>query len=163
MIGIVISSIILAGVLTTYIICMRGFRAISNYAEIHSGGRIAIDQFARDMRAVNSVTSYAASNLVVTIPTAFSATGTVLTNKTVTYSVNGGTLYRTDSATGNTKLMVRNIYDLRFVLYDKVGSPTTILNNAKGVQVDLKLRKYVQSQIQSEDFLSARLDMRNIQ
>jgi hypothetical protein len=47
------------------------------------------------------------------------------------------------------------------MLYDKLGSNTVVLSNAKGVQVDIRLRKYVINQVQSEDYLSARLDMRN--
>jgi Tfp pilus assembly protein PilW len=163
MVALALSSMIMVAVLTTFIMSVRGFRAIANYAEIHADGRLAIDQFARDMRAVNDITSCGASNLVVSIPTAFSNSGTALTNKTVTYSISNGTLYRTDSATGITKGMANNIYSLEFKLYNKVGSQTTVLDTAKGIQIDLKLRKYVQSQLQSEDFLSARLDMRNIQ
>lgn len=163
MVATALGSMIMLAVVTTYLIAIRSFRAISNYAEIHADGRLAIDQFARDMRAVNRVTSFSISNIVVSIPVAFSSTGSVTTNKTVAYSISNGTLYRSDSAAGSTKALAGNIYSLSFQLYDKVGSATSLTNNAKGVQLDVKLRKYVQNQLQSEDFLSARLDMRNIE
>lgn len=162
MVALALTTIIMAAVLTTYAITSRSFRAIANYAEIHADGRLAIDQFARDMRGVNRIVSVGSSNLVVTIPTAFNNVGGVLTNKTVTYALNNKILYRGDSATGQNSPMAYNIHSLHFTLFDKVGNPTTLTANAKGIQIDLKLRKYVQSQLQSEDFLSARLDMRNI-
>ena len=66
-----------------------------------------------------------------------------------------------DSKTGQTSLLATNVQQLTFSLYDRLGTNTTVLGNAKGVQVNIHLRKYVLSQIQSEDFLSARLEMRN--
>ncbi len=155
-----IGGIVMGGITTTYIMSVKGFQAISNYTEIHASGRSAIDWFSRDMRAVNSIVSFNSSNLVVTIPTAFTTSGSVSTSKTITYSVNHGGLYRTESTTG-TRMLATNIHALTFYLYDKVGSNTTVLSTAKGIQVDLQLRKQVISQIQSEDYLSARFDMRN--
>jgi hypothetical protein len=59
-------------------------------------------------------------------------------------------------------MLATNICQLTFSLYDKLGNGTAVPSSAKGVQVDIKLRKYVLSIIQSEDFLSARYDMRNV-
>ncbi len=162
MVAMAIGSIIMAAVMTTYIISIRGFRAIANYAEIHGDGRLAIDYFARDMRGVSAIVKFGSSYLVVTIPTEFSNTGSAIAQKTVIYSISNGTLYRTDSATGTTSALAHNIYHLQFQMYDKVGNPTTLTSHAKGIQVDIKLRKNVQRQFQTEDFLSARLDMRNV-
>jgi prepilin-type N-terminal cleavage/methylation domain-containing protein len=155
-----LGGLVMAGITTTYIMSVKGFRAISNYAEIHAAGRAAIDRFSRDMRAVHSIVSFSPSNLVVTVPTDFTASGGVSSSKTITYAVQQGALYRTDSTSG-TRLLATNIHALTFSLYDKVGSNTTVLSTAKGIQLDLRLRKRVLSQIQSEDYLSARFDMRN--
>jgi Tfp pilus assembly protein PilW len=161
MIAATIGSFIMAAIVTTYIFSLKGFRAIENYQEIHSDGRLAIDFFSRDMRAAYDITSFSASNIVVKIPTAFSNQGTVTADKTVTYAVSAGTLRRTDTATGKTSVLANNINQLTFALYDRVGSNTTVLANAKGVQVDIKLRKTVMSQVQTEDYLSGRIEMRN--
>ncbi len=155
-----VGAITLAGIMTTYVMSLKGFSAVSNYTEIHTSGRKTIDLFSRDMRAVNSIVSYSASNLVVTIPTAFTSSGSVSSTKTITYSVNRGALYRADSSTG-TKMLATNIYSIAFSLYDKVGATTSVASTAKGIQIDVQLRKRVISQIQSEDYLSARYDMRN--
>jgi Tfp pilus assembly protein PilW len=162
LIGASIGSLIAAGVLTTYIFSIRSFSAISNYVEIHRSGRSAVDYVSRDARGVSSVYSSSSSNLVVKIPTAFDNTGSVISNKTVTYSYSSGILWRTDSSTGKTTGLASNVVQLTFSLYDRLGSNTVVLSNAKGVQLNIKLRKTVTNQIQSEDYLSARLDMRNI-
>jgi len=161
MIGMTIGSMLLAGVLTTYIYLMKGFQAVANYREIHAGGRKAVDIFAKDVRAVSAITTFNSGSLTVSIPTNFTSSGTVLGTKTVTYVYRNSALYRTDSSTGNTDMLATNIYSLTWMLYDHIGSNTTLTSTAKGISIDVKLRKFVISQIQSEDYLSARLDMRN--
>lgn len=156
-----IGSLIVAGVLATYLFSVKGFRAVAHYAEIHADGRHAIDVFARDMRAVNRVLATSPSNLVVSIPTAFTTTGLISDSKTITYWLQDEAVYRYDAQAGSRSLLATNVYELDFSLYDRLGSNTTALAGAKGVQVHLKLRKHVIGQIQSEDYLSARLEMRN--
>ena len=60
-----------------------------------------------------------------------------------------------------SRLLANNIYDLTFTPYDRALQTNNVLSVMKGIQVDIKLRKNVLSQFQSEDYLSARLDMRN--
>lgn len=156
-----IALFILTGVLTTYIQLTKNLTAVSNYTQIHSDGRIAVEWFAKDIRAVNGISSYSSNNLTVLIPTNFSSSGVILGTKSVQYAYSNGALTRYDSSTGRTDLLATNIYQLTYYLYDHAGNITTLTNNAKSVQVDIKLRKYVGSQIQSEDFLSGRYVMRN--
>jgi len=162
MVGMAIGVIVIAGVLTTYLLCFKQFSAISNYAEIHRAGRRSVDLFSQDLRGVSGVSSFTTTNLVVVVPTAFSVSGGVISNKTVTYAWKKGALWRTDSSTGGTTMLATNINSLTFSLYDHLGSNTVVLTRAKGIQVDIKLRKTVMGLIQSEDYLSARLDMRNV-
>ena len=162
MVASAIGAAIMGAVLTTYIFVVKGFQTAANYSEVHAAGRLSVDYFAKDVRSVYTVTSCTSTSLVVGIPTAFNSVGSVISNKTVTYSYSNGALNRTDSSTGFTDMMATNIYQLTFSLYDHLGSNTAVLASAKGVQLDIKLRKYVQSKIQSEDYLSARIDMRNV-
>jgi prepilin-type N-terminal cleavage/methylation domain-containing protein len=163
MVGLAIATTVLMGVLTTYILTVKGLIAVSNYAEIHRGGRKSADTIAKDMRGVSSISSFPnPSNIVVVIPTSFNSSGGITGSKTITYSMSNGALYRTDSSTGFTDRLATNIYQLTFTLFDRNTNVTAQVSSAKGVQVDIKLRKTVISQIQSEDYLSARWDMRNI-
>ena len=163
MVATTIGAFILVGVMTTYIVCLRSFAAISNYDRMHSDGRLAVTYFAKDMRAVSGITSFPnASNITVNIPTAFNTAGSPISNKTVSYTTSGGGLYRLDSSNGNNDLLATNINQLTFTLYNLLGSTNSVATNAaKGVQLDIHLRTSVGSRIQTEDYLSARYDMRN--
>lgn len=158
-----VGAIVLAAISTTYIISLRGFRAVSNYAEIHADGRLAVNKFSRDMRAVNDIASFSSSYLRATIPTNFTASGAVAGVKTITYSYNSGCLYRTDSSVlgGSPLLITTNIQSFGMTMFDRAGNATTLASNARGIQLDMTLRKRVVSQQQTEDFISARLVMRN--
>jgi hypothetical protein len=157
-----IGLMIAAGILSTYIVASRGFNAITNYWEIHSDGRMAVDRFAADMRATYQITSFSTNGpLVVRVPVNFNNNGAVQSHKTVTYSYANGALNRTDSTTGKTSMLATNIYALKFQLYNRVGNKETVVANAKAISLELFLRKYTAGKAQTEDFLSARLDMRN--
>jgi len=156
-----IALMVLAGVLTTFIQLSRSFYAISNYAKIHKDGRRAVDYFSKDMRGVVGITAYSVTNLATTIPTNFASSGVVTGSKTVRYTYSKGAYYRYDSATGFTDMLATNVYFLAYTLYDHVGNVTTLTNVAKSIQVDIKLRKYINKISETEEFLSGRYDMRN--
>jgi len=158
-----IGAFVLAGVSTTYIMSQRGLAAMANYGRIHSDARIAMEYFARDMRGVTNIISFAnSSNITVSIATGFNATGAITNTATVTYSTSGGALSRYDSRTGATDTLASHITQLTFTLYDLAGNTNSVaLSNAKGIQCDMKLGMSLGSWNQSEDYLSARYDMRN--
>jgi Tfp pilus assembly protein PilE len=160
------SAIILACVLTSYTFLIRGFAAVTNYTDIHQQASMTVNQFTKDMREVSSVGSFTSSYLQVTIPTNFTSKGSIMGTKTVTYLYTNSALYRTDSLIGVQKLQATNCYSLTFTIYNKTNlviTTTNALNTAKGVQLDMSLRKYVGSQSNSEEFRSARICMRNAQ
>ena len=164
MIAAAIGAMILAGIATAYVLSLRGFVAMANYYQIHGDGRIAVNYFAKDMRAVTNIVYYPnVSNITVAVPVAFSASGAVTESASIAYSTSGGALYRYDSRTGYTDMLATNISLLAFTLYDLTGRLITngVLSTAKGIQVDIHLRKTVGSQVQTEEYLSARFDMRN--
>ena len=163
LVGTAIGTFVMAGVMTTYIMSVRAFCAIGNYWDIHTDGRYAVDVFAGDMRGVYAVTSFATNGPVaVAIPINFDSYGNVTSNKTVTYSYANSCLKRIDSSDGSSKMIATNIYNIKFSLYDKIGNVTTVTNSCKAIQLELFLRKYTAGRAQSEDYLSARLDMRNV-
>jgi len=157
-----IATFILAAVLSSYICMLRGFTALANYAQIHQQAGIAVEKFAKDMREVNNVASFTSSYLKVSIPTNFTATGTISGTNIITWSYTNQALRRTESITGLTRTLATNVTSLTLSLYDKNGSNTATLSSAKGVQIDIHLRKDVQSRTVSEDFRSARFDLRNV-
>ena len=164
-----VGALILTAVVSAYLMSVKSLCAVSNYAEVHKGAREAVNYFAKDMRAVSGISAFSSTDLTVVVPLGFGSTGAVTSNKTVTYSftssVSGsrtnGWLKRFDSSTGKTSMLASNIYFLQYTLYDHIGSNTTLTNSAKSIAVEIKLNKFVINQIQSEDYISARMDMRN--
>lgn len=156
-----IGTIIIAGVMTAFIFLTKSFNAFSNYASMHADGRLATDRLSTDLQSAYDISSFNASNLVLAIPTAFDSKGTVISNKTVSYSTINSAFYRNDSSLGVNELLASNIVQVTFSLFDHAGNTTAVLANAKGVQIDMQLRKSVVGLTESEDYVAARINMRN--
>jgi prepilin-type N-terminal cleavage/methylation domain-containing protein len=156
-----IGTFVVAGIMTSYIFCVKGFRALSNYNEMQADGRRALDWFSRDLRAGIAVTSCTSNQLVVSLPAAVNSQGQVTVTNQVTHAWQGGRWYRTVSTNGQSTLLAENVLQITFSLYDAAGNVTTQINQAVSVQVDAVLMKTVLSKQQSADLLSARLRLRN--
>lgn len=172
MMGTAISAFLMIAITSTYVLSTKAYTAVTNYRLIHANGRRAIDLLTKDVRGVCTITGLTTNTSPITlnivVPTAFSSAGTVTASKTVTYrcyncidSTGQGYLYRADSSAGNNTMIATNISSFKLSIYDRLGSNSTLLSTCKGIQVEIRLRKRVISTIQSEDYLSARLDMRN--
>jgi hypothetical protein len=158
------SSIILAGILTSYIYLIRGFAAVSNYTEIHQQAGYAVAVFSKELRGASGVKApFSASSLTVTVPTSFTVAGKAAGSNNVTYVFTNSALWRIDSSVCSTGLLATNVINAVFALYgtNGVALASNTVVGAKGVQLDLNLRKYVVSQANSEEFRSARVCMRN--
>ena len=157
-----ISGFILGGIISTYIFCVKGFRALSNYTEIHGDGRHAIDIFVRDARMACGVQSWSTTNVVLYLPTTFDGTtGKIQSTNIVVHSFQKPYWIRTDAAVGQPVKLTGNVTGLTFSAYDQVFNTTTLASQTRGVQVDVTLRKQVLSQTQTEEMLSARVGLRN--
>ncbi len=156
-----LGSIVLLAVMVTFSAATKHFKAVANYGQIHSEGRLAVDKFAQDFRKATDVTSWASSTITLTIPTSFTSAGAVSTSKSVRYYRQGANLIRQDVTVGTSETLSNSVQTLTFTMYDRVGTSTSLTANCKGVQVDIQLRRTVQSTQQTEDFLSARLMSRN--
>jgi len=156
-----ISAFILAGVMTSYVFTVKGFRSLSNYNEIEADGRRALDWFARDLRAGMAIASCTSNQLIAVLPTTVGPDGQVTTSNQVSYVYQSGSLNRIHAGTGQTTLLAENVTQLTFSLYDVAGNVTTQTSHAASVQIHAVLQKNVQGKNQTTDFLSARLRMRN--
>jgi prepilin-type N-terminal cleavage/methylation domain-containing protein len=155
------AAIILVGAVTAYTYMMKGFAQMSNFAQTHKEAAKTAALFDKDVREVSSVGSFTSTYLKIIIPTNFTAVGAVSGTKTVTYSYTSNALYRTDSTSGQQKAVATNVVGLTFAAWDKTNSSTTNLATAKSLQLDMNLVGYVGSLVNSEEFRTAQIDMRN--
>ena len=158
-----IGSFVMAGALTSYVFCTRGFRGLSNYGEIQEDGRFALECFARDLRPGLAVSSCASNRLVVLLPAVVNVYGKVTVTNQVTHSKSGSQWYRSDTFSGKTKPLADNVTQLSFRMFDAAGNSTTQTAAAVSVQVSVVLQKRTVSKYQTSEFLSAQLRMRNCQ
>ena len=156
-----IGTFIIAGVMTSYIFTVKGFYGLSNYNEIQADGRRGLDWFARDLRAGMAVASCTSNQLITVLPVTVGSDGRVTASNQVTHVYQGGSWYRIQGSTGQTTLLAKNVAQLTFSLYDTAGNVTTQARRAASVQLIAVLKKNVQGNNQTADFLSARLRMRN--
>jgi Tfp pilus assembly protein PilW len=160
-VGSAIGMILLAAILTTFSVTTRNFKAAANYGQIHREGRYAVDTFAREFRAATTITNVTTNSISLIVPTDFNSQGTATTTLNVRYYQNGAKFHRQVTSTGATATLCSNVTTVTFSLYDRLGQYTSDRSKAKGCQVDIKLRKTVAGTAQTEDFLSARLTLRN--
>jgi Tfp pilus assembly protein PilW len=161
LIGSTIGIVLIAAILTTFSIVTRNFKASANYGLIHREGRYAVDIFSKEFRAATNITNASTNSITIAVPTDFSATGDPVGTMNIRYYQNGTNLVRHVLTTGASTTLVRNASTVSFKLFDRLGQSTSLTASAKGCQVEIKLRKTVAGTAQTEDFLSARLTLRN--
>src|SRR2546427_516275 len=114
----------LAGLVSTYIMSVKGFKAMADYTVIHEEGRYALDLFARDVRLAIGITSTTATNVVFTLPTTFDSSGNVTGSNSITHTFQNSQWRRTSGNAGTTKILSRDVTNLTFSTYDSLGSNT---------------------------------------
>jgi prepilin-type N-terminal cleavage/methylation domain-containing protein len=102
MVAATISSIILAGVISTFLLMGRTGMSLMNYTEIEAQARKALEMFSREVHNANNVTAKSPTSVTITIPDksidpdGTLANGTALAGAyTVTYTFANNKLTRT--------------------------------------------------------------------
>jgi len=158
-----LSVIILGAVMGTFSATNRAFSAVSNYGLIHKGGRTTVDFLAKDFRKATDITNWATTSVTLEVPTGYTSQGVNSGTMSVRYRQVGTSLIRENLTSGGSRTLATNVSTLTFIMYNRLGNAVSVTNLSKGLQVDVKLSKSVMGVVQTEDFLSARLVMRNKQ
>ena len=146
---------IMAGVMTEYVSLLKGYETVNTYRDLHSQARYGIDQFTRDMRASNAITSGTTNTITFTVPL---AAGT----QTVSYAMTDGEFIRTAALNGatNTLVVARNVESVSLTYYLRNNTVTTNATMAFNVHAEVTCSKGVAGQ-QKVDFIQTRTLMRN--
>ncbi|MDB6054782.1 MAG: hypothetical protein JWN25_2305 [Verrucomicrobiales bacterium] len=102
MVAAAVGSLVFAVVASMFLYFGKSFAALTNYAELDSTGRFALDQMTTDIRQANRLTSYATNQIVFEM-VASGATN----NLTYRYDSAGGTLVRIYA--GQTRTLLTEI------------------------------------------------------
>lgn len=146
MVAATLAGLVLAGVVTANLQLMRGGVRVTQYAEMSSQVRRAIEQLEGDLKSASAITWNNASDITLTIPT--SAGGTRLVTYAWTsatqgfYSVPGASSAATSGRVVHVKgipLRADGSAGVTFARYDRDGNAASTDLTTKRVQVSLHL------------------------
>ena len=145
-IGATLGTIVLAGVLSAFLMLGRSGMNAANYSMSESEIRRAIEDFSQDIRMASNITWNSAQSITLTVPNNYTSNG-----NQVTYAWDSATsgstaqcFYRMPGNTSSTAaktIYVRNVSSCSFARYNRLDAPATSDNETKRVQVTLNVRR----------------------
>ena len=141
MIGASLSVIVLAGVLSAFVMLGRSGMNAANYSVSESEIRRGIEDFAQDVRMASGITWNSTDSITLTVPNNYTSTS----NK-VTYSYDSGTgwFYRVpgdSTATTPKTVYVRNISSFTFYRYNRLDTAAANDAETKRIQLSMNVRR----------------------
>ena len=109
MVGVALGLLLLATAASLYIVCLKSFASMTNYAELNGKNRLASDILTRDIRAASAVVDLTTNQLILRCPIG-----------DITYTFGSGTLTR--SQVDTDRLLLRGITSINFSLYERATS-----------------------------------------
>lgn len=106
-----LGSVILVAVLSSFLFVGRTTVALTNYTDMETEARNAIETFAQDVRMSANVLWNSANSVTLTIRQSGSST-------TATYAYDPVNRRFTRTATGTTRILISNISDFSFTAYN---------------------------------------------
>jgi Tfp pilus assembly protein PilW len=140
MIGATLGSIVLAGVLSTFLMLSRSGMSAANYSTMDTQSRRALEEFAKDVRMANAVVWNSSGSVTLTVPENYTTTSNLVT---YTWDNNSSSssyrcFYRVpgnSTATTPKTTFVRNVTSLVFARYDRLNAATTSNSSTKRIQI----------------------------
>lgn len=162
MIAASLGTMVLAGVMSTFLMLGRSGANVANYSVMESQARRALEEFSQDVRMANAITWNSASSITLTIPNNYAPTAGV-----VTYAYDSSTkkFYRTPrdstSASGQTDL-IRNVVSFSYARYDRINNPAAQDMTTKRIQISMTARTTSNTAVGASNIiLSASYILRN--
>jgi prepilin-type N-terminal cleavage/methylation domain-containing protein len=138
MIAASISSLVLAGVMSSFLMLGRSGANVANYSVMEAQSRRALEEFSQDLRMASAVTWNSSTSITLTVPNNYTPTLGV-----VTYYYNSGTssFMRTpkdpNSAAGTTMTLIRQVVSFSYSRYDRINNAATLDMTTKRIQLNM--------------------------
>jgi hypothetical protein len=154
-----LGTILFAGVMSMFLFANRSFASLTNYLDLDQKTQSALDKMSREIRQVNMLTDYSATNL-----TFQNFDGTTLQ---YIYNPNGQTLTRISAGVSRTTLLT-GCDSLQFSIYQRAPSsndfqpyPTTVVADTKVIELTWNCyRTILGSKVNTESMQSAKVVIR---
>jgi Tfp pilus assembly protein PilW len=161
LIGATMSTMILAGVLSTFLFLGRSGVNVQNYNDMEAQARKALEYFAEDVRQASAIAWSDSTTLTLTVNSA---------SVVYTFSSSDKTFYRRDAA--GTKALVTGVTQFQFKGYTITGAEITDLSTTaarasagkvtKQLQISLEAARASKTVVAATNtVLSARFILRN--
>jgi prepilin-type N-terminal cleavage/methylation domain-containing protein len=177
MIGASLGSIVLAGIMSTFLMLARSGASAVNYTTMDIQSRRALDEFGQDIRMANNVTWNVAAvgdpcysiTLTLPAPTNYVVPSDTTQNNKVTYAWDSTARYfyrKPGTATapdGNQRtVFIRNITRFQYTRYNRTNSPANTAPSTKRIQIDMTASTSTQTLVAATNRLvSASYILRN--
>lgn len=141
MIAATLGTMVLAGVLSTFLMLGRSGANVANYSMMETQARRALEEFSQDLRMANAVTWNSSSSITLTIPNNYA-----LNSGRVTYSYRSAnqTFVRDPkdpaSAAGTEAVLIRNVVSFNYSRFDRINNPSTMDMTTKRIQLSMTAR-----------------------
>lgn len=167
MIGAAIASVVLAGVLSAFLMLGRSGANLAGYSTAETQIRRALEEFGQDVRMANALVWNSDASVTLTVPNNYASTGNL-----VTYSYDSGTsgvtaqtFYRRPGNTLSTStatVFVSDVSRFNFTRYNRLDAAATTDAETKRLQITLNVRKTGQTLVSANTTLvSASYTLRN--
>lgn len=162
MIGATLGTIVLAGVLSTFLMLGRSGANIANYSMMETQSRRALEELSQDIRMAKSVTRNTAESITLVVSDNYTGTG-----NQVTYAFDSSTknFYRMPgpaSATNPKTTLVQSVATCTFDCFNRLNGTAATNASIKRIQLTLVVRRTSQTVASaSNTILSASYILRN--
>jgi Tfp pilus assembly protein PilW len=162
MVGSALGAIVLAGVLSTFLMLGRSGANVANYSMMEMESRRALEELSQDVRMAEAITWNSAQSITLKVPDNYTSTGNQVT---YAYDSTSKTFYRMPgiaSATNPQTTLVRSVASCAFARFNRLNAATAADVTTKRIQLTLAVRRTSQTVASaSNTILSASYILRN--
>jgi prepilin-type N-terminal cleavage/methylation domain-containing protein len=162
MVGATLGTIVLAGVLSTFLMLGRSGANVANYSMMETQSRRALEELSQDIRMAKNITWNSAQSITLLVPDNYTTT-----SNQVTYAYDSTTkdFFRmpgTASATNPKTILVPSVASCTFARFNRLNASASTNASTKRIQLTLVVsRKSETVAAASNTILSASYILRN--
>jgi prepilin-type N-terminal cleavage/methylation domain-containing protein len=140
MIGSVLGSMVLAAVLTTFLMLGRSGANAAAYSVMESESRRALEELSQDLRMASDVTWNSSTSITLLVPDNYTSDG-----NRVTYAWDSTTKYfyrrpGTTTSTSAVTNLIKNVSSFVYTRYDRVDNASSSNVTTKRIQLSMIVR-----------------------
>ena len=144
MIGATLGSMILAAVMSTFLMLGRSGANAAAYSTMETQSRRALEELSQDLRMASDVVWNSSTSLTLIVPDNYLSADVTQNNRvTYAYDATTKTFYRMpgpSTATNAQTTLIRNVASFTYARFDRVDNPSTANVTTKRIQVSMVVR-----------------------